>query len=400
MTRPFLAAALAALPLALAVSGAPAHAAGRTAAARPAAALPAVPVPPPPALNAASYILVDFDTGKVLAAKNPDQQRPMASLTKLMTAYIVFSALKGGQLTLDTPVNISKVAWRTGGSRMFINPGTQIPVIDLLKGLIVDSGNDAAVALAQRVGGTRAGFVALMNEYAARLGLHSTHYADVNGLPVPDHHTTARDLATLTAAIIRDFPQYYSIFKIKKFTWDHITQRNRVTLLWTDPSVDGLKTGYTKAAGYCLIASAVRHGMRLISVVLGAPSWNARLRDSEALLNYGYSFYRTELVATARAPIARPRVYDSAAGYAPVGTADTVYVTEPSGRDAQLSKSIQWSHWPLEAPLAAGAVVGTETLTNGAGQVVRRIPVITLAPVPEGGLLTRVSDDVRLWFAH
>ena len=359
-----------------------------------------VPVPPPPALNAASYILVDFDTGKVLAAKNPDEQRPMASLTKLMTAYIVFSALKDGQLTLDSPVNISKAAWRTGGSRMFINPGTQIPVIDLLKGLIVDSGNDAAVALAQRVGGTRAGFVALMNEYAARLGLHSTHYADVNGLPVPDHHTTARDLATLTAAIIRDFPQYYPIFKIKKFTWDHITQRNRVTLLWTDPSVDGLKTGYTKAAGYCLIASAVRHGMRLISVVLGAPSWNARLRDSEALLNYGYSFYRTEQVATARAPIVRPRVYDSAAGYVPVGTADTVYVTEPNGRDARLSTRIQWSGWPLEAPLAAGAVVGTEIVTDGGGQVVKRIPVVTLAPVPEGGLLTRVSDDIRLWFAR
>ena len=393
MIRPISVALLAALSLALTAPGA-------MAAANPTAAAAAVPVPPPPALDAASYILIDFDTGAVLAAKNPDQQRPMASLTKLMTAYIVFSALKDGRLTLDTPVNVSKAAWHTGGSRMFINPGNQIPVIDLLKGLIVDSGNDAAVALAQRVGGTRAGFVSLMNEYAARLGLRSTHYADVNGLPVPDHHTTARDLATLTAAIIRGFPQYYAIFKIKKFTWDNITQRNRVTLLWTDPSVDGLKTGYTKAAGYCLIASAQRHGMRLISVVLGAKSWNARLRDSEALLNYGYSFFRTEQVATARTPIAKPRVYDSAAGYAPVGTAATVYVTEPSGRDARFITSVQWSHWPLEAPLAAGAVVGTETVTDGAGQVVKRIPVVTLTPVPEGGLLTRMSDDVRLWFAH
>ncbi len=393
MIRPIPVALLAALSLALTAPGA-------MAAASPPGAAAAVPVPPPPALDAASYILVDFDTGAVLAAKNPDQQRPMASLTKLMTAYIVFSALKDGQLTLDTPVNVSKAAWHTGGSRMFIDPGTQIPVIDLLKGLIVDSGNDAAVALAQRVGGTRAGFVSLMNEYAARLGLRSTHYADVNGLPVPDHHTTARDLATLTAAIIRDFPQYYPIFKIKKFTWDNITQRNRVTLLWTDPSVDGLKTGYTKAAGYCLIASAQRHGMRLISVVLGAKSWNARLRDSEALLNYGYSFFRTEQVATARTLIAKPRVYDSAAGYAQVGAAATVYVTEPTGRDAQFKTTIQWSRWPLEAPLAAGAVVGTETVTDGAGQVVRRIPLVTLAPVPEGGLLTRLSDDVRLWFAH
>lgn len=358
----------------------------------------AVPVPPPPTLNAASYILVDYDTGQVLAAQNPDEQRAMASLTKLTTAYIVFAALRDGQLTLDTPVNISKAAWRTGGSRMFVDPGTQIPVIDLLKGLIVDSGNDAAVALAQRVGGTRAGFVALMNEYAQRLGLHSTHYADVNGLPVPDHHTTARDLATLTADIIRDFPQYYPIFKIKQFTWDHITQTNRVSLLFTDPSVDGLKTGYTKAAGYCMIVSAKRNGMRLISVVLGAPSWNGRVKDSEALLNYGFSFYKTQAVATARAVVARPRVFKSAAGSAAVGAASTVYLTQPAGRDAQLSSSIHWHHWPLVAPIAAGTVVATETVTNGAGKVVEQIPLVTLEAVPEGGFLTRIADDMRLWF--
>ncbi|MGC8522291.1 MAG: D-alanyl-D-alanine carboxypeptidase family protein, partial [Steroidobacteraceae bacterium] len=196
--------------------------------AAPAPAAPmAVPVPPPPALNARAYIVVDYNTGKVLAAKNPNEKMPMASLTKLMTAYIVFSALKSGQLTLQTPVTVSTAAWRTGGSRMFINPGSQVSVLNLLKGMIVESGNDATVALAQKVGGTQAGFVTLMNDYAKRLGLNSTHYEDVDGLPKPDHYTTARDLATLASDIIRDFPQYYFIFKIKKFTWDHITQRNR-----------------------------------------------------------------------------------------------------------------------------------------------------------------------------
>lgn len=359
----------------------------------------AVPVPPPPALKAHSYILVDFNTGKVLAAKNANDKLPMASLTKLMTAYIVFSALKSGQIKLSTPVTISTAAWRTGGSRMFVNPGSQVSVLNLLKGMIVESGNDATVALAQKIGGTRSGFVALMNEYAHRLGLSSTHYADVDGLPMPDHFTTARDLATLAMAIIHDFPQYYFIFKIKQFTWDHITQRNRVSLLWTDPSVDGMKTGYTDAAGYCMVTSADRHGMRLVSVVLGAPSWNGRVDDSAALLNYGYNFYENERVETARATVSKPRVYESAAGYAAVGPARTILLTVPRGRDAQLSTRIVWKHWPLVAPLAAGAAVGTLIVTNGAGQQLDRAPLVTLAPVPSGGLFTRMVDDVRLWFA-
>ena len=389
MSRPIALTALCAPVAALTLLAAPAR-----------AAAPAVPIPPPPALNAGAYILVDHDTGRVLAAKNADEKLPMASLTKLMTAYIVFSALKDGRLALDTPVTISKAAWRTGGSRMFINPGSQVSVLDLLKGMIVESGNDATVALAQKVGGTQAGFVTLMNEYAARLGLTATHYEDVDGLPEPGHYTTARDLATLTNALIGDFPQYYFIFKIKKFTWDHITQRNRVTLLWTDPSVDGLKTGHTEAAGYCLIASAQRHGMRLVSVVLDAPSWNSRLKDSEALLNYGYSFFETMQVASARVPLEKPRVYESAAGYAPVGVPGDVDVTVIRGRDASLTTRVQWSRWPLVAPLAAGTIVGTLTVTDGAGTVVDRSPLVTLAAVPEGGLLTRAVDHVRLWFAH
>jgi D-alanyl-D-alanine carboxypeptidase (penicillin-binding protein 5/6) len=383
------------VPSALAAAALPVLAA--LAGAAPAAVAP-VPVPPPPALPAHSFVLLDFNTGQVLAQKNADDKLPMASLTKLMTAYIVFSALKSGQLTLDTPVTISKTAWRTGGSRMFLNPGSQVTVLNLLKGMIVESGNDATVALAQKVGGTQAGFVTLMNDYARRLGLNSTHYEDVDGLPKPDHFTTARDLATLAADIIRDFPQYYFIFKIKQFTWDHITQRNRVSLLWTDPSVDGMKTGFTDAAGYCMVTSADRNGMRVVSVVLGAPSWNGRVQDSEALINYGFNFYENETVAAARAIVARPRVYKSADGTAAVGPAQAIVLTVPRGPDATLSTRIVWNHWPLEAPLAAGAAVGTLTVTNGAGQQVASAPLVTLGSVPEGSLFTRLADDVRLWF--
>ena len=357
-----------------------------------------MPLPPAPALDAAAYILVDYKTGQVLAQKDADQRLPMASLTKLMTAYIVFSALKAGQLTLDTPVPISAKAWRTGGSRMFINPGTQIPVIDLLKGMIVDSGNDATVALAQKVGGTQAGFVQMMNAYAQRLGLKSTHYQDVDGLPEPGHYTTARDLATLATALLREFPQYYFVFKIKKFTWDHITQRNRVSLLWTDPSVDGLKTGHTEDAGYCMVTSAERNGMRLVAVVLHAPSWNGRLADSEALLNYGNNFFETEKVATARAAILKPRVYESASGYAAVGAPNTLYITVPRGKAARLQTDAALTQTRLVAPLAAGSVVGQLTVTDADGQVVGREPLVTLEAVPAGGLLTRAMDGVRLWF--
>ena len=364
----------------------------------PAPAAAAMPLPPAPALDAGSYILVDYQTGRVLAQKNADERLPMASLTKLMTAYIVFAALKDGRLTLDEPVTISKAAWRTGGSRMFVQVGSQVPVLDLIKGMLVQSGNDATVALAQKVGGTQAGFVQMMNTYAQRLGLKSTHYDDVDGLPQPTHYTTARDLATLTIALIRDFPQYYPIFKIKDFTWDHIKQPNRNGLLWSDPSVDGLKTGHTEAAGYCLIASAERHGMRLVSVVLDAPKWHSREADAEALLNYGYNFFETEKVVTAGAPILKPRVYESASGYAAVGASQTLYVTVPRGKSASITTHAGLTQARLIAPLAAGAVVGEITVTDGTGEVVGREPLVTLEAVPAGGLMTRAMDSVRLWF--
>lgn len=358
----------------------------------------AVPTPPPPDLDAGSYILIDSQSGDVIAQKNADQRMQPASLTKLLTAYIVFSALKDGRLKLDDPVTISEDAWRTGGSRTFVKVGSQVPVIDLIKGMIVQSGNDATVALSERVGGTRAGFVQLMNEYAQRLGMKSSHFADVDGLPDPQHYTTARDLATVANALVRDFPEYYYIFGMKDFTWNHIKQPNRNGLLWSDPSVDGLKTGHTDEAGYCLIASAKRNGTRLVSVVLDAPKWHSREADSEALLNYGFNFFITEKVATARTAVLKPRVYESASGYAAVGAPADLYVTLPRGQAASISTNAMLTKTRLIAPLAAGAVVGELTITDGAGQVVGREPLVTLEAVPAGGLLTRTMDGMRLWF--
>ncbi len=358
----------------------------------------AVPTPPAPDLDAGSYILIDSQSGDVIAQKNADQRMEPASLTKLMTSYVVFSALKDGRLKLDDRVTISEDAWRTGGSRTFVQVGTQVPVIDLIKGMIVQSGNDATVALGERVGGTRAGFAQLMNEYAQRLGMKSSHFVDVDGLPDPQHYTTARDLATVANALIRDFPEYYYIFGMKDFTWNHIKQPNRNGLLWSDTSVDGLKTGHTDEAGYCLIASARRNGTRLVSVVLKAPTWHSREADSEALLNYGFNFFQTEKIATARAAVLKPRVYESASGYAAVGAPADLYVTLPRGKAASVTTNAVLTTTRLIAPLAAGTVVGELTVTDGNGQVVGREPLVTLEAVPAGGLLTRTMDGMRLWF--
>jgi serine-type D-Ala-D-Ala carboxypeptidase (penicillin-binding protein 5/6) len=363
-----------------------------------AAAGAAVPIPPAPDLDAGSYILIDSQSGNVIAQKNADERMEPASLTKLLTSYVVFAALRDGRLKLDDQVTISEDAWRTGGSRTFVKVGSQVPVIDLIKGMIVQSGNDATVALAERVGGTREGFVQLMNEYAQKLGLRSSHFADVDGLPDPQHYTTARDLATVANALVRDFPEYYYIFGLKDFTWNHIKQPNRNGLLWSDPSVDGLKTGHTDEAGYCLIASAKRNGTRLVSVVLKAPKWHSREADSEALLNYGFNFFQTEKIASAHAPVLKPRVYESASGYAAVGAPADLYVTLPRGKAASVTTSAALTNKRLVAPLAAGTVVGQLTVTDGNGRVVGQEPLVTLEAVPAGGLLTRAMDGIRLWF--
>ncbi|TLZ30848.1 MAG: D-alanyl-D-alanine carboxypeptidase [Gammaproteobacteria bacterium] len=358
----------------------------------------AAPIPAPPEVNAHSYLLVDHFSGRVLAERHADERAEPASLTKLMTAYVVFKALAEGRLKLTDMVTISEHAWRTGGSRSFVQVGTQIPADILIKGMIVQSGNDASIALAEKVGGTEAAFAQMMNEYARRLGMRSSHFENADGLPSANHYTTARDTVTLADALIREFPQFYPLFSLREFMWNNIRQDNRNGLLGKDPSVDGLKTGHTDSAGFCLATSANRNGMRLVSVVLGAPSVRAREDASAALLNYGYTFYETVRVKAARETVLKPRVYKSASEFAAVGVPYDVYATVGRGQGTALRTSARLSGEPLIAPLAAGKPVGELTVADATGEVIARAPLTALAPVPAGGLWTRALDSVALWF--
>jgi serine-type D-Ala-D-Ala carboxypeptidase (penicillin-binding protein 5/6) len=358
----------------------------------------AAALPAPPAVAARSYILLDHFSGRILAQEHADERAEPASLTKLMTAYVVFDALATGRLKLTDEVTVSKHAWRAEGSRTFLQVGSQVPVDILLKGMIVQSGNDATIALAERLGGTEAAFAGVMNQYAQRLGLKSSHFENSAGLPAPDHYTTARDIATLSSALIRDFPQYYPLFRLREFRWNNIRQGNRNTLLDADPSVDGLKTGHTEGAGFCLAASADRSGMRLVSVVMGAPSERARAEGSAALLAYGYGFFETVLMKAARQVVLKPRVYKSASEFAPLGVPHDVYATVARGQAASLSTSAHLSHEPLTAPLAAGEPLGEYAVVDAEGDVVARAPLVPLAPVPAGSLWTRMLDSLLLLF--
>lgn len=359
----------------------------------------AIPIPAPPQFDAKSYVLMDADSGQVLAASHPDLRSEPASLTKLMTAYVVFHALQDGVIHLNTPVTISAKAWRMGGSRMFVNVGSQVSVNNLLQGLIVQSGNDAAVALAEKVGGTEGTFVELMNQYARKLGLKNTHYVDASGLTSnPAHYVSALDLAILSRAIIKEFPQYYHrYFAEKQFTWDDITQMNRVSPLFTDPSVDGLKTGFTDKAGYCMVVSALRNGMRLIAVVMGTPSEAARAVDDEALLNYGFNFYETHKLYAADSVLAKINSWKGADSSVPVGVLDDMYVTIPKGGYRRLSAALQVPEGVI-APVKAHTEVGTVTASYD-GKVLAQAPLYTLKAVPEGNIFRRMIDSIRLWFA-
>jgi D-alanyl-D-alanine carboxypeptidase (penicillin-binding protein 5/6) len=357
------------------------------------------PIPNPPAVNARAYILVDHFSGRVLAQDHADERAEPASLTKLMTAYVVFTALAEGRLKLTDMVTISEHAWRSEGSRTFVQVGTQIPVDILLKGMIVQSGNDATIALAERVGGTESAFAQMMNEYAKRIGMKSSHFANSDGLPSPDHYSTPRDLAMLANALIRQFPQFYPLFSLREFVWNNIKQGNRNTLLGKDPSVDGLKTGHTDNAGFCLASSANRNGMRLVSVVMGSPNEKAREDASAALLNYGYTFYETIRVKTAHETVLKPRVYKSANEFAAIGVPYDIYATVARGQASGIHTGAHLDHDPMFAPLAAGERVGELTVADASG-VVLRTPLVSLAQVPIGGLWTRMSDTVALWFHH
>jgi D-alanyl-D-alanine carboxypeptidase (penicillin-binding protein 5/6) len=358
----------------------------------------AAPIPKAPDVNARAYILSDYQSGRVLAQDHADDRMEPASLTKLMTSYVVFTALKENRLKLADLVTISEHAWRAEGSRTFVQVGTQIPVDILIKGMIIQSGNDATIALAERVGGTEPAFAQMMNEYAKRLGMKGSNFENSDGLPSPNHYVTARDMTILAKALIRDFPEYYPLFSMHEFLWNNIKQQNRNGLLTRDPTVDGLKTGHTDSAGFCLVTSAKRDGMRLVSVVMGSPSVKAREDASSALLNYGYTFYETTLLKKAHDTVLKPRVFKSDSEYAAVGVTNDIIVTIGRGQSATLTTTAKLTKEPLIAPLPAGQPVGELTVTDSGGEVVARAPLVPLAAVPAGGLWTRAMDSMRLWF--
>jgi D-alanyl-D-alanine carboxypeptidase (penicillin-binding protein 5/6) len=358
----------------------------------------AAPIPKAPDVTARAYILADYQSGRVLAEDHADDRMEPASLTKLMTSYVVFTALKENRLKLTDMVTISEHAWRAEGSRTFVQVGTQIPVDILVKGMIIQSGNDATIALAEKVGGTEPAFAQIMNEYAKRLGMKGSHFENSDGLPNPNHYTTARDMTLLAKALVRDFPEYYPLFSMHEFLWNNIKQQNRNGLLTRDPTVDGLKTGHTDSAGYCLVTSAKRDNMRLISVVMGSPSVKAREDASAALLNYGYTFYETARIKQARETVLRPRVYKGTTDFATVGVPKDVVITVGRGQATSLTTTAKLSKEPLIAPLAAGQAVGELTVTDSNGQVVARAPLVSLTALPQSGIFGRAADTVRLWF--
>ncbi|HEU4625249.1 MAG TPA: D-alanyl-D-alanine carboxypeptidase family protein [Steroidobacteraceae bacterium] len=359
------------------------------------------PIPRAPDIDAKSYILMDFESGRVLAEKNADAIVEPASITKVMTVYIAFDEVKKGRLKMSDLVPISEKAWRQGidstESRMFLDVGSKVPLIDLLRGIVIQSGNDAAVAVAEYLGGTEQGFAEIMNHYAAELGMKNTHYVDASGMPDPQHHTTARDIATLSRALIRNFPEEYKMFAEREFTFHNIRQYNRNGLLGRDDSVDGIKTGHTQAAGYCLAASAKRGDMRLISVVMGAPSIKAREAANAALLGYGYTFYETGKVKSRGEVVLKPRVYKSDEGTIAVGVKQDVWLTLGRGELAGLKTTANVKE-PLVAPLAANQSVGDLIVTNTAGETVAKVPLYPMKAVPEAGLWTQMVDTVALWF--
>lgn len=353
-------------------------------------------VPGAPELGSTSHVLMDFHSGEVIAAKDPQAPVEPASITKLMTAYVAFRELAAGRLALDELVRVSEKAWRTGGSRMFVEVDTEVSVENLLKGIIVQSGNDASVALAEHIAGSEEVFAQMMNAQARRLGLTGTHYVNATGMPAPEHLTTALDVARLSRAIIAEFPEYYRWYSLQEFTYNDITQPNRNLLLARDPSVDGLKTGHTDAAGYCLATSAERDGMRLISVVMGTASEQARAEASQALLNYGFRFFETFKLYDAGQQVATAPVWKGQADQVELGVADDIYVTIPRGRQDALAAEMRIPTHPV-APFSAGQEFGTLAVSFD-GKPRLETPLTVLDDVPEAGWWGRLTDGVGLWF--
>ena len=352
--------------------------------------------PTPPTLNAKAYILIDVNSGKIIAEKNSDEKLPPASLTKMMTLYVISSALRNEQIHLTDPVRISQEAWKIGGSRMFVKEGQQVSVEELLKGIIVDSGNDSCVAMAEHLGGSEVGFKDIMNHQAKNLGMTNSHFTDSTGLPDKDHYTSAKDLAILGRAIVEEFPQYYHWYKQKWFTFNGIRQPNRNRLLWRDSQVDGLKTGHTNEAGFCLVSSAKHDNMRLLAVVLGSPSETARADDSERLLNYGFRFFETHELYKAGTPITELPLYKGQTDKINIGVGDAQYITIPSGQYQRLTIKTKVPKY-VQAPLKKGEKVG-ELIIQFDNNVIANQPLYALEEAPNGGLYTRMKDSVCLTF--
>jgi D-alanyl-D-alanine carboxypeptidase (penicillin-binding protein 5/6) len=364
--------------------------------ATPPVVLQAPGAPAAPSIAAASWILVDTLSGQTLGAANADERRDPASLTKLMTAYVAFAALRSKAIVPSQLVTVSQRAWKAEGSRMFIEPRKAVSVDELLHGVIIQSGNDASIAIAELVGGTEEAFVDKMNEEAKRLGMTGTHFANADGLPDPQHYSTAADIAKLSVALIRDFPEYYPLYSQKEFRYNNITQSNRNRLLWTDPYVDGLKTGHTDAAGYCLVASAKRGDRRLVSVLLGAASDSARAAESQKLLNWGFQSFDTVSLYQSGKPVTTLRVWKGAKRDVNAGFRADRYLTLPKGKADKLALTLE-SKEPLVAPVLNGQAVGTVKVSLE-GKPMAQFPLIALEEVPLASLFGRAVDTVKLWF--
>jgi len=355
-----------------------------------------MPIPTPPSVAGTAYLLMDFHSRQVIAEKLADEPVEPASLTKLMTAYLVFHELKTGNIKLEDKVLISETAWRMSGSRMYVEVNTQVTVEELLKGVIIQSGNDASVALAEFIAGSEESFVTLMNQRAQLLGLKNTHYVNSTGLPGKNHYSSARDLALMTDALVRDFPEYYSWYSQKEYTYNNIKQNNRNLLLWRDKTVDGVKTGHTKTAGYCLVASAKRGEMRLISVILGTENKKVRADESQKLLNYGFRFFETYQLYGKNKVLNSERVWHGNQNTVNVGLVDPLFVTIPKGQYDQLKPTLQIDK-TLIAPITAKQVYGKVKISLGNRLIIER-PLVALHSVDEGNLWQRFVDYVLLQF--
>lgn len=357
-----------------------------------------IPTPSAPILESSSYVLQDNTSGKTIVSQNADQRVEPASLTKMMTVFVIDNEIASGRLDPDDKVYITENAWRTEGSRMFVKVNTYVPIKELLQGVVIQSGNDASVALAEHVAGSEPAFAELMNHHAERLGMKDTHFTNATGLPGPDHYTTANDMAILANALINDYPDTYALYAKKTFTYNDIKQNNRNLLLWRDKSVDGIKTGHTDSAGFCLVASAQRNGMRLNAIVMGAANDGARIEQTQRLLNYGFRFFQTKALLAAEQPLVTARVYSGKQNSVNAGVLDELFVTLPQGKINYLDTEIIINN-DLRAPIISGQTIGTLKVTVGDELIVEQ-PVVALETIEKGGIWRRFMDSIKLFFKN